>query len=177
MDEVVGSSEVTDFVEHGKILVGVQSPPPTWLVIDDWDTARRFAYDQEVTGQEVWTDLRENVATKLGRARERAPEELAARIAKHRDEYRAVLLERLGLTPAGRLRLKKEGVFRHPASEIVDDLYADLFIVVEARLLGVTLPLFEEIFAAYRAGGWPCGWEGTYPIGRLVVFTPSVRYC
>jgi hypothetical protein len=101
MDEVVGSSEVTDFVEHGKILVGVQSPPPTWLVIDDWDTARRFAYDQEVTGQEVWTDLRENVATKLGRARERAPEELAARIAKHRDEYRAVLLERLGLTPAG----------------------------------------------------------------------------
>jgi hypothetical protein len=35
-------------------------------------------------------------------------------------------------------------------------------------LLGVTLPLFEEIFAVYWAGRWPCGWEGICPAGRLL---------
>ena len=134
-------------------------PSPAWLVIDDWDTARRFASDQEATGQEVWTDLRESVAAERYPANDSAPEELKARITKLRDDDRVVLLDRLGVTPAGRLRLKKAEVFPHPASEIVDDIYADLSILAEARLLGVTLPTFEEIFAAYRAGEWPCGWE------------------
>jgi hypothetical protein len=172
MDELGDFTEVTAFVENGKILAGVQSPSPSWLVIDDWDTAQRFAYDQEATGQDVWTDLRSSVAAKLIPAGTNAPEELGARIRKLSDEYSAVLLDRLGLTPAGRVRLRKAGVFPHPASEIVDDIIADLRILAEARLLRVTLPLFEEIFAAYRAGGWPCGWEGAYPVGRLVVFTP-----
>ena len=59
MDKAGDFTEVTDFVENRKLFVGVQSPSPAWLVIDDRDTARRFASDQEATGQEVWTDLRE----------------------------------------------------------------------------------------------------------------------
>jgi hypothetical protein len=175
MNEAVDLSEMTSFVETGKILVGVQSPSPAWSVVHDWETARRFAFDQCTTGQEVWTDLRERVARGLYPAKYSASEELKTAIAKHRDDYCKVLFDRVGDTPAGRLRLKKAGAFPHPAAEIVEDICADLGILAEARLLGVTLPLFEEIFAAYRAGGWPCGWEGAYPGGRLVVFAPSVQ--
>ena len=60
MDEVGVFNEVTTFVQNGRILFHVQSASSGWLVIYDWDSARRFACDQEATGQEVWTDLREN---------------------------------------------------------------------------------------------------------------------
>ena len=99
------------------------------LVIDDWDTARRFAYDQEATGQEVGQ-------TSVRVWRQCVIPPTTAHPKKLRDDDRLVLLDRLGVTPAGRLRLKKAGVFPHPASEIVDDIYADLGILAEARLLG-----------------------------------------
>ena len=35
-------------------------------------------------------------------------------------------------------------------------------------MLGLTLPLFEEIFAVYWAGGLPCGCACIYPAGRLL---------
>jgi hypothetical protein len=31
--------------------------------------------------------------------------------------------------------------------------------------------LLDQMLQAYLAGGWPCGWEGEYPDGRLVIFS------
>jgi hypothetical protein len=32
-------------------------------------------------------------------------------------------------------------------------------------------PLFDLIEQAYMDGGWPCGWKGKYPEGKLAVFS------
>lgn len=45
-------------------------------------------------------------------------------------------------------------------------------LVVTRAMRGVLADTFEErLYSIYRAGGYPCGWEGRYPSGRLVVFT------
>ena len=31
--------------------------------------------------------------------------------------------------------------------------------------------LWKDIFTVYLHNGFPCGWEGEYPEGRLVVFS------
>lgn len=175
MNGVASVEEVTEFVEGGAILAGVRSPAPAWLVIDDWNAARRFAYSQEAEGQEVWADLREQEAAKLVPVRYRAAEGPRAEFKALSDGYYATPASRLGTTPAARLRMRKAGQASHPAREMIDDIHGDVSNLAEARLLDLELPLFEEVFAAYRAGGWPCGWQGTYPEGQLVVFTPRDR--
>ena len=45
------------------------------------------------------------------------------------------------------------------------------------RLISGTKEIIKEnqfinnLLQVYLAGGWPCGWEGEYPKGRLVVFS------
>jgi hypothetical protein len=62
-------------------------------------------------------------------------------------------------------RLPKE--YREVTGEVCNDMY-NCFI--KRAIRGRKPDLFEDIFDAYRAGYWPCGWEGEYPSGRLVVF-------
>ena len=38
---------------------------------------------------------------------------------------------------------------------------------------GTAERLYEDMFLAYQSGGWPCGWLGKYPEGKIVVFYPS----
>jgi len=74
------------------------------------------------------------------------------------------LVDILGAVVLRRLR----GTFR----EIVDDVAGDLYNCAYRRaVLGYKEGLFEEIFDAYKSGGWPCGWKGNFPEGALVVFT------
>lgn len=55
--------------------------------------------------------------------------------------------------------------------------------VVEADLLNCHLnikhrlknPLWNVIFKAYKKGVFPCGWQGEYPAGKLVVFHPTYK--
>jgi hypothetical protein len=55
-------------------------------------------------------------------------------------------------------------------SDARQDAIEVLSTVAIARRIGVDDPLPERIFAAYRAGGWPCGTSGT----DLFVFNPRV---
>jgi len=67
---------------------------------------------------------------------------------------------------------------RLPASlrEYREDIGADLLHCALSRALrssGDHAALFERIFEGYKAGVFPCGWEGSYPAGRMAVFVPS----
>jgi len=53
---------------------------------------------------------------------------------------------------------------------IADDM---LSLIISRTSLGENELLYENIFEVYKAGGYPCGWEGAYPRGRLVVFVPG----
>lgn len=45
-------------------------------------------------------------------------------------------------------------------------------IVFSRSVRGTEPGLYERCFDIYQRGGFPCGWQGTYPAGRLVVFVP-----
>ncbi|MGD6793099.1 cytoplasmic protein [Metabacillus indicus] len=58
--------------------------------------------------------------------------------------------------------------------DIFEEITGDLHVCALNRLVnGKTNNLYEKIFEAYKLGGWPCGWEGEYPQGRMIVFSPK----
>ena len=58
--------------------------------------------------------------------------------------------------------------------KLQDDVTADLihFAFHVSTAKQNALPFYKAMFAAYAAGGWPCGWSDTYPAGQLIVFWP-----
>jgi hypothetical protein len=40
-------------------------------------------------------------------------------------------------------------------------------------VMGKSNVLFESLFKISQSGGYPCGWEGHYPEGRLIAFYPQ----
>lgn len=58
-------------------------------------------------------------------------------------------------------------------STLRDELYVDLENALLNEYLGSPSALFEKILSTYENGGWPCGWLGKYPAGKLIVFDPA----
>ena len=55
--------------------------------------------------------------------------------------------------------------------ELDDAITSDLYSIAMSRAInGKNHKLFELMFKAYKNGGWPCGWEGNWPDGKLVVY-------
>jgi hypothetical protein len=152
----VDVDEVSEFARAGQILGGLRESDPTWLVVKDWAEAARWAYSQDAPPETIWLDLREQQSAKLNGRLYRDKADLKPEANRIKAEFSDTVYPRLMKTPL---------------QTIVDDVLADLQSVAINRLLGGDVaPLLEEIFTAYRAGGWPCGWDGEYPLGRLVVF-------
>ncbi len=58
--------------------------------------------------------------------------------------------------------------------EIWDHVYYMLIECLKNRaILGETDNLYEKMFQAYLSGGWPCGWKGNYPNGKLIIYYPQ----
>lgn len=56
-------------------------------------------------------------------------------------------------------------------SNFSSDIGGDLKQCLLARgIMGKGNSFFEDILEAYLLGGWPCGWEGIYPNGKLIVY-------
>jgi|KBSMisStaDraftv2_1062788.scaffolds.fasta_scaffold448252_2 hypothetical protein len=152
--------EVLSFVEKGALLEGVSSEDMSdSTLIRDFAEAKSFAWSQDLSvGELPWVDLREREMRNVLRARYELPDLDAV------DNELGNLVDILGAVVLRRLR----GTFR----EIVDDVAGDLYNCAYRRaVLGYKEGLFEEIFDAYKSGGWPCGWKGNFPEGALVVFT------
>jgi len=155
--------EVLDFVESGRVL---RDPTPiadqTIRVVRDFDEATRHAWSQDTNGDVTWVDLREREKGQV----------LAARYRLHGfdavDEAVGKLLDPF----AAGIRRSLKGEY----ADLVDDVVADLHSCALSRAVsGTGNRFFERLFAAYRAGGWPCGWSGAYPEGALLVFQPALK--
>jgi hypothetical protein len=59
-----------------------------------------------------------------------------------------------------------------PTSDINYPEAAAYDIACAASQLAAHSPnaFFVDLIDWYRAGHWPCGWDGTYPEGRLIVY-------
>jgi hypothetical protein len=59
------------------------------------------------------------------------------------------------------------------SEESISNLWADFtFILGYRAALGRSVPFIERLIELYRLGGYPCGWEGLHPAGRMVVYFP-----
>jgi hypothetical protein len=57
--------------------------------------------------------------------------------------------------------------------DFFDDIYGDLVEIARGKLVEITTDLHKLMWEAYQNDLFPCGWEGTFPLGRLCVYTPG----
>ncbi|SFG42649.1 hypothetical protein SAMN05518865_1121 [Duganella sp. CF458] len=53
-----------------------------------------------------------------------------------------------------------------------DDIYGDLVEIARGRLVEVVTDLHKSMWEAYTSNIFPCGWRGSYPEGKLCIYTP-----
>jgi len=108
-----------------------------------------------------WTDLREDEASKILDATYQDPA-----LGKVRQAVQE-LWEPLTETLSRRLPA--------PYAGLLDDIAADLMnSAVSRAVFGAGDHFFDLLWDVYQKGGWPVGWEGNYPDGRLVVYQPTL---
>jgi hypothetical protein len=155
--------EILDFAEQGPLLrPAAPIEDGRFRVIHDFAEAMDHAYRRPISDDEDapnWTDLREREAS----------ESLAA-------TYRDASLSPVRAAVRQLLDRLTRAMSRLPApyAEIADDVAADLRNCAFSRaVFGADDRFFDLVSDAYARGGWPCGWDGAYPEGTLVVFEPS----
>jgi hypothetical protein len=156
---------IVEFAERGPLLRPAAPITGAGLhVITDFAEAKEHAWHRYITDDEDaanWTDLRELEASEVLAATYADPS-----LAQLFDEMMA-LIERLHEAVGRQLAA--------PHQEVIDDIIADLRnCAFSQAVFGPGSRFFDRIWDVYRQGGWPCGWEGPYPEGRLVVFQPPV---
>jgi hypothetical protein len=134
------------FVRDGALLSFRGPVSPEWELITDFSVAQSRAFDQSDDFPN-WCDLREHVSAESGAWR---------------------------MQPEGLLRAVGELVSAYTPvryAELEDEILADLSHHVSYELNREREErLYPMLFAAYAAGGWPCGWSGEYPSGKLCVY-------
>jgi hypothetical protein len=120
-----------------------------WEMFSDLAIAKCRAWEQ-TDDFPVWTDLRENVAGSSGTWKA-MPEAVTKAVHELVSAY----------TPL-------------PFVDLEDDIASDLLHCVNYEILGGPEErLYSMLMEAYSLGGWPCGWCGSYPTGKLCVYWPS----
>jgi len=152
--------EVINFVEQGSIL-GAQSQASLRFpaqFIGDLEQAQALAWGQ-AGARLTWVDVRERVASEVMAVRYQIANftEVDDELGKLVDKFHSVLRRKL----------------RGQYADLLDDVAGDLFNCAYSRaVLGESDGLFERIYQAYKAGYWPCGWDGDYPNGVLIMYSP-----
>jgi hypothetical protein len=133
------------------------------IAINDFEKAQYFAYEYdefEKNGEKqyTWSDIRELEMSDV------------YSLAYKRTDYKSFTDNLYGVN-----ELIEKSLYIDPEYEIVwDDVYSDLINCAKTRAIqGKDNKFFEKIFEVYKAGGWPCGWEGNYAMGKLIAYFPA----
>ena len=98
----------------------------------------------------------------VGKTTKRTPYQVMHIIPKEFKNH--PLIKKIGIKNISKIILSNE------CKEIWDDVYSDLINCIKARaIVGKGNFFFEKIIEVYLSGGWPCGWEGNFPNGRMKV--------
>jgi hypothetical protein len=153
--------EVADFVCSGRILSGPSTITDQAVVIETgFDDAMQRAWSQDMPeGQLTWKDIRSQEMSKVYAKSYTFP------------DFPAIDKELIKLPEFFYRCLRR--VLPKEFHEIMDEIIGDLYSCAFARAVdGKGSSFFEKLLKVYRDGGWPCGWEGAYPDGRLIVYLP-----
>ncbi len=152
--------EILQLIHTGRILNPTHSAPAGIVVVSDLDRAIQDAWTQTYAPDErTWTDIREREVAHLKGKIYGTPEYHA--LNRQVEAARQALLRALDAKLSPRYE------------DLIDDMDADLSNCILSRVvLGTQSRFFEMMFEIYRSGGWPCGWEGSYPTGTMRAFFP-----
>lgn len=156
--------EISQFVRSGPLMTPAAAPSASqFRVVNDSRRARFLAWDAVYGAEQLsWTDIREREMSGI-KARTYSIAgitELTAETACKTVEFTKVLRRRLGTED----------------KDLLDDITADLVNCAFIRAaFGIQDNFFERLFAAYKTGGWPCGWLGEYPSGSIAAYFPPTQ--
>ncbi|WP_145049135.1 hypothetical protein [Lignipirellula cremea] len=156
--------QVVDFAKGSDLFAATPNPSAFGdaLIVRDFAQAKSLAWEHVYGNDELlWSDIREREMSEV-----RAIAHTIADFSAYRDNL-FPLLQKLTLC----IKRKLDG----NKTELLDDIAGDLYNCAFNRCVRGSggSCFFESIFVVYRAGGWPCGWDGDYPHGRLAVFLPD----
>lgn len=138
--------EVQAYIEETGIFHPGFDDTKDWLIVQDLEEAKEFAWDVPDEGYS-WVAIREWVVSKLKKPTYYDKELKQVRKTLFDDWY-----ETQGPLIMQQLNEKHRKLY--------DDISADLYNSAFNRLINGPRGFFEQLFDAYRTGGWPCGWQG-----------------
>lgn len=158
--------EVVEFIQSGLLLRGVPLDGPPFRVIHDLAEADLFQDppSDAPDGTWNWRDIRRAGGTDDGDLVESEERRLLGHdMRRHFSALRDVMYH-----------IVKRQLDGLCSEQHIQEILGDHEAIAEARAaFGPTLPLLERTFVLNQIGGYPCGWDGIYPSGRMVVYFPA----
>lgn len=154
--------EVIEFVESGEFFCKPYKGSLENIIVEnDFEKAKEFAWTQNLPNCPLaWADIREQEMSEVMGVRYSLSDfdEADAALGELVDQFGDVLSKRI----------------KGDYEELLDEIMGDMYNAAYCRAVkGVSDNLLEQLFMIYKNGGWPCGWEGDYPDGKLIVYIPA----
>ena len=129
-----------------------------YSVINDFEIAKSMAWENTSGVDELtWPDIKEDKMAQVWEAYYGMENYLIYEDVLHSEFNKMCKL--LGKNISGKFR------------EVIDEILADFQGCFYSRFVfGRANQFFEDLLEVYKYKGWPCGWSGQYPEGRIVVF-------
>lgn len=136
-----------------------QEPADTTVVINDALEAMRICFEDDYRYFESWQTLceREFLKTQFD-----CPHWLPRKI----DQFL--------VTPLRERTCNESLVQDIPF--IWDAIQQDFLFYIGSQNSRISSDLFTRVNDIYLSSGWPCGWMGTYPEGKLVVYSRDITH-
>lgn len=149
-------NQVKEVIDFSKTFKAVASHDISYFtkIINDEEKAKYYAYEDVIGEDEyAWKDIKENEMS-----------EVWGKFYELNDDQKPQNLDML-------LKIFSENV-RSATTEFntfLEEIVADLNnCAINRAVNGKTDNFFEKLFKIYKAGYFPCGWDGDYPYGSFI---------
>lgn len=128
-------------------------------IIHDFERANFYAFEENYGEEGNWTDLKEGIWAEVY--------SIKCDIENYIELDVSERINNVCYSPVPEYT-------DNEAEEVYNEIDGDFTECLISRLLmGKNNKFLEDMFKAYLTGGWPCGWEGNFPEGRMIVYYPK----
>lgn len=153
--------EVKDFINKGKLFEKDIFYINNNTIIRDYGKAKTLAWSQDLDeGQSVLGDIKSSESADImGKLYDE----------KQLNNFEDELYEIFNCSEN-----YSENFIPFEYYDIFEEIQGDIYMCALNRLVnGKVDNFYEKLFEIYKEGAWPCGWEGIFPEGKLIVFNPK----
>lgn len=153
--------EVIDFIQNNELFKPENHSFKDIIIVNDYKRAKNLSFSQDLKVVDViWQDIKSDESAALFSSiyndeNLKETDDVLSEIFESSDNY-------------------SEDFIPFDYLEILEEVESDLYKCALNRFInGDKMNFYEKIFRCYQSGGWPCGWEGNYPNGKLIVYVPT----